>query len=242
VIITSRRASWSGSLGIASLRLAPLSRDESVALLRCYRPDLTDETNLAQIAAAIGDLPLALHLTGSFLETYRDDRVFGSPETLLRELHERDLLDHDALQGIDVTTSYTRHDLHISRTISMSYTRLDPADATDQLALRLLGRAARFAPGQPIPRAMLFDSIAGENQPAQRRSTRALQRLEVLGLVELGPDETVMVHRLIVAFLLRIADDGAEKDVEDALLRAAMQPVYHPHSRTAHCSKNTCLQ
>ena len=52
--------------------LGILARAESLALLRKHRPDLApDDPVLDAIAAELGDLPLALHLAGSFLARYR---------------------------------------------------------------------------------------------------------------------------------------------------------------------------
>jgi hypothetical protein len=54
--------------------LGVLNRAESVALLRKHRPDLT-QSEAGAIAAELGDLPLALHLAGSFLAHYRHREV-----------------------------------------------------------------------------------------------------------------------------------------------------------------------
>jgi len=77
VLLTSRRPSWSAALGVRALPLGVLSRAESSALLHAHRPDLpSDDPDLDTIAEELGDLPLALHLAGSFLETYRDDPLW----------------------------------------------------------------------------------------------------------------------------------------------------------------------
>ena len=68
VLVTSRRAQWDPALGVVPLALETLPRHESIALLRKFRPDLAeDDGALDAIAAELGDLPLALHLAGSFL-------------------------------------------------------------------------------------------------------------------------------------------------------------------------------
>src|SRR6266508_2231541 len=56
VLVTSRRAQWDISLGVQILSLDVLSREESIALLRKFRPDLSaDDFNLDDIAADLGD-------------------------------------------------------------------------------------------------------------------------------------------------------------------------------------------
>jgi hypothetical protein len=72
VLATTRRGEWATTLGVQALGLGNLRRRESVALLRAYdpAPDSHDDA-LAAVAAAVGDLPLVLHLAGSFLGRYR---------------------------------------------------------------------------------------------------------------------------------------------------------------------------
>lgn len=72
VLVTSRRAQWDAMLDVQMLPLGVLSREESIHLLGKHRPDLpADDADLDAIAAELGDLPLALHLAGSFLAKYR---------------------------------------------------------------------------------------------------------------------------------------------------------------------------
>ena len=227
VLITSRRGSWSKSLGITAQPLGLLSRTESIALLRKHRPDLTeDDPALDAIAVEVGDLPLALHLAGSFLETYRDSPTFGNPTDFLAELRDQRILDHDALKGIDVTPSSTNHDLHVARTFALSYNRLDASDLVDALALRLLARAAYLAPGEPIPRDLLLATleIAEDDRQGLRQAEKGLLRLMALGLLDTETTGALVLHRLLHAFVGDVADDPeAQGAVEDALISAAYQ-------------------
>ena len=83
VIVTSRRSYWSAGLGVEAVPLGLLDRPDSIALLRKHRPDLEgDNADLDAIAGELGDLPLALHLAGSFLTRYRH-ADFGDPARYL---------------------------------------------------------------------------------------------------------------------------------------------------------------
>jgi hypothetical protein len=172
VLITSRRGEWDPSFGVATLELQMLPRAESIALLRKFRPDLPpDDPDLAALAAELGDLPLALHLAGSFLRQFQSDT---SPADYVAELRSGALLEHESLEGLDLVVSPTNHDLHVGRTFALSYERLDRAKTVDALALDLLARAAYFAPGEPIPRDLLLKTVKlGDDSASRRRATRA---------------------------------------------------------------------
>ena len=232
VLITSRRGRWSTALGVAALALDTLPRPESVALLRRHRPDLAGEDPaIDAIAAELGDLPLALHLAGSFLETYRDDERIGDPAAFLAELRGQAILGHEALEGIDTTYSPTNHQLHVARTFSLSYDRLDPGDPVDQIARALLACAACLAPGEPIPRDLLLAiAEADDADPAERRSiARAIERLRAVGLMEAAGEHAVRMHRLVRWFVERVGDmDAARDHVEQVVIREANRHYKNP--------------
>src|SRR5215203_4321191 len=84
VILTSRREIWHPRLEVRVVALDVLRREDSVALLCKFRPDLSkDDPVLGAIANELGDLPLALELAGGFLARYR--RVV-SPSDYLAQL------------------------------------------------------------------------------------------------------------------------------------------------------------
>jgi transcriptional regulator with XRE-family HTH domain len=155
VLITSRRQQWDAMLNVQAMVLETLTREQSIELLLKFRPDLaaTDPV-LEQIAAELGDLPLALHLAGNYLARYRHGI---KPEQYLVQLRQPALLQHQSLQQGDL--SPTGHEQHVARTFALSYERLNPNNQIDALALALLARAAWFAPGQLIPRSLLLASI-----------------------------------------------------------------------------------
>ena len=220
VLVTSRRSRWGRSLGVRSVPLTTLPRPVSIDLLQKFRPDVpTEEPALYAIAAELGDLPLALHLAGSFLERYAE-AADGQPAVYLEALRRGGLLQHLSLQGKFAGLSPTSHEGHAGRTFALSVERLKPEDETDALALALLGRAAHFAPGEPIPRNFLLKTVNfDEGDPGARlQAEDALGRLMALGLLEAGKAGGLVMHRL-VAELARNSGDWEESRnaVEDAL-------------------------
>lgn len=219
VLLTSRRTRWSRSLGISELRLGELAPDASLALLRRYRPDLTADVHLAAIAAELGGLPLALHLAGSYLESYQDDRVLGDPARFLRDLQAHGPLDHAAMQGVDVAPSATRHMLHVERTFAMSIDQLDPRLPTDAPARALLGVMSWLAPGEPFDVELL--AAAADIPVAVARS--AVQRLRDLGLLRIDAG-LLRVHRLVAACAQTLPNTLERRaGLEQALIMRAEQ-------------------
>lgn len=219
VLITSRRQHWDPPLGVQSVPLDVLPRQESIALLRTFRPDLPDDsTELDAIAATLGDLPLALYLAGSFLAKYRHALT---PAHYLQRLSTSTILDDHSLR--EAGLSPTRHVQHVARTFEQSYVRLDAADPTDALAHTLLVCAACFAPGEPIPRWLLLQTLGPAADPdAVLRSEDAVNRLIDLGLLESNHADVLRMHRLLVAFVRAIAADAsAQIVVEETMLQVA---------------------
>lgn len=223
VLVTSRRGHWDPSLGVIDVPLDVFSREESVGLLRKHRPDLpADSPELDAIAEELGDLPLALDLAGRYLKRYRHE---VTPAAYLLEIQRPELLEHPSLRqarGI----SPTKHDMDVWRTFALSYWRFDADGETDRTAVRLLARAARLAPGEPIPDGLLAWTLEppdGDDPPEPIKTVRdALDRLTDLGLLEESVDETFRMHRLVAAFALaEVPDDGAQATVEAACSRAA---------------------
>jgi hypothetical protein len=219
VLITSRRAQWDQTLGIEMLPLGVLQRVESVHLLRKHIQGLqASDASLAAVAAELGDLPLALHLAGSFLNRYRHVQTLTG---YLAQLRETDLLAHPSLTSGG--RSATAHEQHLSRTFAVSYRNLDSTKPTDALALTLLARAIYFAPGEPIPHDLLLATLnLPDNQDiGLRQAEDALIRLTEVGLVESASDAgDIRLHRLVVAFLRKmISDPTAQDAVERALVR-----------------------
>ena len=218
VLITSRRPYWDPTLGVQALPLDVLARPQSIALLRGFRPELlAADAGLDALAAELGDLPLALHLAGSTLRRYAHAL---SPAQYLARLRAPDaLLAQLKVEG----RSPTGHEQDVARTFAASLARLDAANPADALARQLLARAAHFAPGEPIPRALLADSMALEEAaPALEKVEDALTRLIELGLLEDEASGALRLHRLLAAFARSaLADAAAQAAVESALIKQA---------------------
>lgn len=203
VVITSRRTQWNVALGVHSLLLSVLTREESIALLQKHCPDLSRKhVALTAIAAELDDLPLALHLAGHYLARYRPE---VSAAIYVHQLRSSELLDHPSLQAGGV--SPTAHDQNVARTFALSYQQLDTSTPIGQLARALLSRAAHFAPGELIPRELLLATL--ELPPNEHQATEALTHLVELGLVEsIGEAaDYVCMHRLLVAFVRQLGND-----------------------------------
>src|SRR5687767_2171277 len=104
--------------GCARITPGVLPRSKSIELLRKFRPDLLEsDPTLGEIAAELGDLPLALHLAGSYLKAQRTEMT---PGEYLVELQSEAVLGHESLQGLDLRVSPTNHELHVGRTFALS--------------------------------------------------------------------------------------------------------------------------
>jgi tetratricopeptide (TPR) repeat protein len=227
VLVTCRRRVFSPHLGVHALELDVLPRAESLALLHSFvrggqSAYPMDDTTLDAICAELGDLPLALHLAGSFLARYR---AAVTPAGYLAQLHARSWLEHPSLQGRGADGSPTDHELHVGRTLALSWDRLDPADAVDASAGFLMRVAACLAPSEPIPRMLLVAALGmPTNDPdAALVCEDALRRLLDLGLLGVsGPDE-YRIHRLVMAFVQQSDGDhaAARAAIEQALLDEA---------------------
>jgi len=216
VLITSRQPDWPGDLGVHRHRLGVLSREESVALLHQHRPDLSD-ADADALAEELGDLPLALHLAGRFLE--RNAAVL-TPQAYLVELRSPRIFERLPLLKQDGKLP-TGHERDVARTFALSFERLDPRDPEDAVALCLLGRAAFLAPGEVVPVDLLRATLEAGTDDLDARliAEAALGRLVSLGLVERETSVGVRMHRLVALYVRQVC---GEAKVQAAVERVVM--------------------
>ncbi len=220
ILMTSRRSLWEPALAVRSLPLSVLSRQDSVTLLRRHAPQLSaDDPALANIAAEVGDLPLALNLAGRYLHRYQ--RAIA-PSEYLAQIRSTDLVQHPSFDNAGI--SPTGHPQHVARSFAISYDRLDSTHSADATARAVLARAASFAPGELIPYAALLSSWSpnDEGSSTRLRFEDGVGRLLELGLVEQAADGAIRLHRLVASFVAALAGaDEAQAAVEASLLRLA---------------------
>ena len=212
VLVTSRRSHWSPTLGVTALPLDLLPRADSIELLRRYRPDLMpDDRGLDVLAAELGDLPLALHLAGSYLRAYRAE---VSLPAYLVELERSDVVKHASLlgAGLDDSPSPTHHAQSVAQTFALCLGRLDCEREVDRVAIAMLARMACVAPGEPVPRELLAKTLE-EVDPIRRAD--GLRRLGAAGLVE-ESEGWLRLHRLLVQF---VRHESLDPDAQAAVAR-----------------------
>ena len=214
VIITSRRGCWTQALGVTIRPLSTLSPSFSITLLKRLAPEVT-EVDAADIAAEVGYLPLALQLAGSFLRRYRT----MTATHYLSQLRHQGLLDHPSLRGRGSDYSPTGHELDVARTFAINFDYLDITHEVDAMSRQLLVRAACYAPGEPIPRKLLIATVIAdeENIDEVLLVEDALVRLVSLGFLEDEGGETVVLHRLLAAFVGKMIDDEAQTAVAQTI-------------------------
>ena len=199
---------------------------ESIQLLQKLSTQLSKQ-EADEIAEAVGDLPLALHLAGSYLNLFAD---VMSAADYLRELQAIPIIDALGEQATEIKgerVSPTDHIWHVGRTYKVSYDQLldgpEEADLPEHenrkwVARRLLARAAVLAPGTPIPFDLLMatfekeqlddvedeESAEKEPSPSKRLLQRGKDLLIGLGLAENGTFKerpALMIHRLTGEFV-----------------------------------------
>ncbi|MEM7113630.1 MAG: tetratricopeptide repeat protein [Chloroflexota bacterium] len=202
VLLTTRRNIWSRELGIILHPLDKLERQESLALLQQLAPDAIalDQATMEKIAAELGDLPLALHLAGSFLARYK--RI--TPERYLAQLRQIGLLKHPSLQGRGISYSPTGHELHVARTFAITNEQFQPDNPIHEMAQQLLQHAACFSPGETIPRSLLVATVLtgvdDDDLMAELLAEDGIEHLLTLGFLA-GKGNALTMHPLVAAFV-----------------------------------------
>ena len=209
VLITSRNPHWTGVATPVDVDV--FTRTESVALLHTHLPHLGD-TDAGRLAAALGDLPLAVGQAADLLaETHL------AVGTYLAELdqHAADLLREGRPPA--------GYPAPLAATITLTADRLAAADPA---AGHLLYLCARLGP-EPIPddlftaRPDLLPETLAKVARKPVAFARTLAQLGRYGLARLS-DTGPILHRLTQA-ILRNTDPnpGTHRDTVEHLLAAA---------------------
>ena len=178
VIVTSRRdADWGRLADPVQLDILDPAAAAQILIRRTGQHGAADEEAAAQIAAALGFLPLALDQAAAYIVQQR-----VSVAAYLASLHRDPARMHAAGTGAQQTIARL-WDLHITAIRGRS-----PA------AARMLGVLARYAP-DAIPRAVLGGTGAQED------TDEALGLLASYSMITLTT-ETVSIHRLLQAVIL----------------------------------------
>jgi len=206
ILVTSRNPNWDEAA--RPLRVDVFDRAESVELLRKRIPELTDE-DADKLAAALGDLPLAVAQAASWLaET-------GMPA------HEYLRLFEDKRAELLSTSPPAGYDLPVQVAWDVSLDRL--AD-THPSAMRLLQVWSFFAPEQ-IPRQIFRGGRAVTAVPdldvALRDPIRladAIRQITRYALALLDPQRnSIQMHRLVQ----RVLQSRMTSDEQAMMRRAA---------------------
>ena len=233
VLITSRDPAWTQTAQTVEVDVLP--RTEAVALLRARAPRVT-EGEADQIAALLGDLPLALEQAGAWLT---GSGMSATDYADAVEHRTREILAEGAPVGYPVP---------VAATWTVAVEALD-----DPVAVGLLRLWAFFGP-EPIP----TDLINPDTVPAVAAGLavladpltrgRTITGITRLGLVRLT-DQGVVMHRLVQTVLrdhTPAADrDGIRRTVHALLAAAdpadptdpggwARYAQLHPHALATH--------
>ncbi|MCD0482109.1 FxSxx-COOH system tetratricopeptide repeat protein [Streptacidiphilus sp. ASG 303] len=189
VLVTSRNHAWSAHA--EALPVDVFDRRESVEHLRRRSPSLTED-EADEVAAAVGDLPLAVEVAGAWLaET-------GTPvESYVAQLRQ------EPQEALGVATS-PHYPEPVAATWNVSIARLQDENPA---AVRLLQLCAFFAP-EPIAlnlvhsRRMREALVPYDHDPqAGYLLGRSIQAINRYALAKGGQGKGIQIHRLVQAVI-----------------------------------------
>jgi tetratricopeptide (TPR) repeat protein len=207
--------------GAKGLSVERLDADSALELLldrahaRRFSPE---ELDVARGLASeeLGGHPLALWLAGAYL---------GRVKTLSVASYRQELREKGLTYNLEQAAQAAGHTIRdharsIVATYDLSREQLDPSNAEDELALRLLDLAAFLSPGTRIDPELLMRLLKTSGKAADlSRIGRALARLaaDLSLLDEAGRD--VMIHPLIADYTRwRIRQAGTQEHFHHSLL------------------------
>jgi Domain of unknown function (DUF4062)/NB-ARC domain len=187
VLITSRNSAWRGIA--RRVGVAEFTRPESLALLR-QRVSALTETDADRVAAAVGDLPLAVDQAGSLLA---DTQL--AVDTYLRLLDER----ADELLNYDPGGVYP---VSVAAAWAVAFDRLASDDPT---ALDLLTLVAWWV-AEPVPLSLFTDHPCVLPNELRKIATDPLGMARCTGIINRRGMATIspqgmQLHRVPAALL-----------------------------------------
>jgi len=221
LLVTSRNPSW-GAMA-TPLAVEVLPRADAIAFLhaRTHRPD---DPAADTLAAALGDLPLALEQAGAYVEQTHTS-LGGYIELLTKRGGE--------LLGLGAPLDY-QHTVASTWTVALEQVRAQAPAAED-----LLNLCAFLAPDD-LPRTLLSDhadQLPDRLQQAAGDTLAYDQTLSALGRYSLATvgEHTLAVHRLVQAVIREQLDQEATRRWAGAAVRLiwAAFPYDSDEARTA---------
>ena len=218
VLITTRLNQWDGAVPVHFLALGPFRRPESLALLQglCSGIDL-EAVELDDLAAELGDLPLALRMAAGDLAV----SGLGIPaEAYLQSLRAVGPAQLPQPKGNKVPA--VSYDLHARQALKGILDRFDPHSPADQSCLKVLQWMASCAPGEMVPTEFL-QRIPNEKTASMEA---AVEWLSSLGLVDRDRDKAggIKIHPMTAGFVQELLPGQEEvHQVERAILAAAKE-------------------
>jgi tetratricopeptide (TPR) repeat protein len=219
ILATSRTIRWDVDPPVRQIRLGPLTEPDSIDLLRQFRPSLTvDAVDLRSVAAELGHLPLALLLAGNYLR-----EVEGSVSAL--EFLWQLRLTESVLGGTIASSESARErPRNVEIAFRLCLRRLGTDDPVHVTARVLLACTACFAPGQPVPLALLLATVDATSRDSRRLAHQAVRRLVGLGFADLDDNDALRLHEWVTVLVRDIvADREAPVAVAEALARIAAE-------------------
>lgn len=221
LLITSRNQLWQPRHGVHQLKLNILPQHKSLDLLRKHCPRLSQEPDerVQELAEALGNLPLALHVAGCFLDTYDQITVAA----YLTQYREQSFQPEEA-EDLELPSVWA--------SFRISYAKLNQENPVDADAHRLLSYAALMQPGEPILVELLRKCYQESSEQDELAFNKAKNRLARLGLLEQPEQDYVRLHRLLAEFIAKETDlEQALPDLETGIQTWAYQINAHKDPR-----------
>ncbi len=216
VLLTSRIGRWPAGLRVQVQRLGALQREESRALLVKLAPhlDRVDVDNLDKVAERYQDVPLGMHLAGSYLNM-RPELSVGD---YLTRLEKRGGVLKQARLPDWVGDDPAGYERNLWATFEVGVEALEDDEKLGNAALKMFLASGYCAANVRIPRKILSGMVAGGEGEAKIDPDLAIEKLVQVGLLELG-ETGLVAHPLLVEFA-RAVDEKEEDSVLPGLVSA----------------------